>query len=214
MFCKGRPGHWTLARSRADNLWQELVSCVDGAEGGCHSETFLLDREMVVSSVIVHIKLCPWRRILPGHVFGLLGAVSEPLVVEALYLCVRFVKVLLGLPVAHGFSERLDGVELVHRVVVQLVHALEGLLAQSFLVVCEEEAPELLPREEVLALVLALRHGEDLRPLGGPVGLDRIELSSESHSGAPEFLVVFNAVFVKFVFEPIDPASLTHFLSL
>ena len=105
MFGKGCPSHWTLARSRADNLWQKLVPSIDRAEGGCHSEALLLNRKMVVSPIIVHIKLRPRRRVLPSHILSLLGAISEPLVVESLYLCICFIEVLLSLSVAHCFSE-------------------------------------------------------------------------------------------------------------
>ena len=52
--------------------------------------------------------------------------------------------------------------ELAHSVSVELVDTGEGLLSDSLLVVGEEEAAEFLPLEEVFAMVLWLRHRQQI----------------------------------------------------
>ena len=81
---------------------------------------------------------------------------------EWLHNSVRFVELLLGLFLRNGVLERVDCVELAHSVLVERVNTLEGSLADRLLVVSQEEATELRSLEEVLAVVLRLRHTEDV----------------------------------------------------
>jgi hypothetical protein len=67
-----------------------------------------------------------------------------------------------GLLPVKRLTEGLESTEFADCVLVELLNAVERLLADSFLVVGEEEATEVRTLEEVLALVLGLRHAQDV----------------------------------------------------
>ncbi len=69
---------------------------------------------------------------------------------------VGLVEIILGLLGRYALFERLNGVELANRIIVEGVDALEGLLPEGLLVVGQEQPSELLPLEEVLPVVLWL----------------------------------------------------------
>ena len=56
----------------------------------------------------------------------------------------------------------MDGVELVGSLLIKDVHAVICLLPQCFLVVCKEEASELLSLEEVRSCKLLLWHRQNV----------------------------------------------------
>lgn len=84
---------------------------------------------------------------------------------EWLNLCVRLIKLLDVLLLVDGVLERLNGVELTHRLLIQTVHASESALSDGFLVISQEEASELVPLEEVAPMILWLWQRKDLKPL-------------------------------------------------
>ena len=67
-----------------------------------------------------------------------------------------FVKTILELFLAQRVSEGFQMRELADRVSIELVDTSERFLSDGFLVVGEEQASELFPLEEVLAVVLRL----------------------------------------------------------
>ena len=64
------------------------------------------------------------------------------------------------------FSEGGDLAELADCLGVEFVHAFESFWAQCFLMICQEQAPEILMLEEVLAQILVLRLRQYLYPFG------------------------------------------------
>ena len=73
-----------------------------------------------------------------------------------------FVEPVLQLFLAKGVAEGAQIRELANRAGIELIDASEGLLADGFLVVGEEQTSELGALEEVLAVVVGLGHGEHI----------------------------------------------------
>lgn len=98
-------------------------------------------------------------------------------------------------------------VELADSFLIQGVDAFEGALADGFLVICEEEAPELRSLEEVFAVVLLLWHGQDLQPFRVRVVLRRLRLHgylSDRHHFI-EFAYVVISLFIALAFVECHP---------
>ena len=72
------------------------------------------------------------------------------------------VETVKGLFAIERFTERLECAELANRVLIQLLHTVEGLLAYSLLIISQKKTSEIWSLEKVFALVLRFRHAKDV----------------------------------------------------
>lgn len=79
--------------------------------------------------------------------------------VEAVF---SLIETILQLFLAQRVAERLEIGKLADSVRIQLVDTSKSFLTDCLLVVSEKQAPELLPLEEVLPVVLGLGHSKDI----------------------------------------------------